>query len=118
MREKGGKRCELEKGREVVRPVPISHRSAGDDEDGVDFGGPLVACQTRGVIVTASAGWLDHHRLALIGGALGALIAGLMREPAPLAAVERHPSHLAIVVALVASMPLRWPSARGSRRSK
>ncbi|MFG1299922.1 MFS transporter [Xanthobacter sp. V3C-3] len=34
-------------------------------------------------------------------GRLGALIAGLMREPAPLAAVERHPSHLAIVVALV-----------------
>lgn len=38
----------------------------GDDEDGVDFGGPLVACQTRGVIVTASAGgrldaWIDWN---------------------------------------------------------
>ena len=27
-------------------------------------------------IVTAGAGWLDHHRLALLGGALGVLIAG------------------------------------------
>ncbi len=38
----------------------------GDDEDGVDFGGPLVACQTRGVIVTATANgrldaWIDWN---------------------------------------------------------
>ena len=45
-------------------------------------------------IVTASAGWLDHHRLALIGGALGALIAGatcwwnITRVHRPLARVQ------------------------------
>jgi hypothetical protein len=38
----------------------------GDDEDGVDFGGPLVACQTRGVAIVATANgrldaWIDWN---------------------------------------------------------
>ncbi|MBK6659915.1 MAG: methyl-accepting chemotaxis protein [Proteobacteria bacterium] len=45
-------------------------------------------------VLTATAGWLDHHRLALLGGGLGVLIAGatcwwnISRVHRPLARVE------------------------------